>query len=99
MNDNRRFAIILAMEQKKIVHWQLKMIKWLRNMVRVAHREVKELVDAGADEHTIDATYRTIYLAHAPYERDQLDAKGRFRNEQDEHWYQYRRFFIREYLA
>ena len=95
MNCNSVMAVVLRSEHKKILRNQLILLKWLNSLV-VKSLEVEQLFREGIDRDQIDECYKDIYLE--VMEDENVDKNGKFATQQEEYRFQYRRFFIKDYL-
>jgi len=97
LSPHQRSAVVYRSERKKILRSQLLLVAWLRTFLDESYK-VRSLMSLGAPQEDIDKAYKSIYLSYMAHECDQVDDKGEFKNEDDEHEYQFRRLLLREYF-
>ena len=97
LSTNQRFAVIYRSERKKILRSQLFLIAWMRSLLEQSYK-VRSLLSVNAPRADVDRQFQQVYLSYMGHEAKQVNESGEFAEPEQEHWYFFRRLFVREYL-
>lgn len=101
--DNFRLtmALFYRIDRKKLLRSQLELIELLLGIIEAAI-DMRKQMQEGTYEKSCNVEYMKLYLSPMPSEKKQVKEivknYPRFDNEEDEHWFQFRRISMRQYL-
>ena len=94
---NQYMAVVYRSERKKILRSQAHLIGYLVKVVEAsADLELQKLETQ--DPQALSDAFKTIYMAPTDWEKEQLDDDQKFKSEEDEFWFYYRRLNVCQYL-
>ena len=94
---NQYMAVLYRSERKKILRSQAHLIGYLVKVMEAsADLELQKL--QAPDPAALADAFKTIYMAPTDLEKGQLDDDQKFKSEEDEYWFYYRRLNVCQYL-
>ena len=94
---NQYMAVLYRSERKKILRSQAHLIGYLVKVMEAsADLELQKL--QSPDPAALAAAFKTMYMAPTDLEKEQLDDDQKFKSEEDEFWFYYRRLNVCQYL-
>jgi hypothetical protein len=97
LTGNQYMAVVYRSERKKIMHSQRHVIEYLLKVVEnSADLELQKLQIQ--DPKALGDAFKTIYMAPMAFEKEQMNEDNKFKNDDDEFWFYYRRLNVCQYL-